>query len=241
MAHMTTAPEPISPARPAPHEVVTPRLLGVRVGRALLVSVGAGALLGATAWVVDGLGPSWSALIPANFVGAWLALAFFTGAAARRALSGAGYGLLSLLAAVAAYYLLIALFDVGVRVTGASHAATVWGGVALLAGPVMGLAGGVWRHGTGPVRSVAVATLAAGLLAESVVTGWGRFLSLDRPISPEVLGLAVELAIGLLLPYLLLRRGERLAAYMALVPLGLAGLVVMDPGITALRSIADTF
>ena len=238
---MTTVPEPISPARRASTEVVTPRLLGVRVGRALLVSAGAGALLGASAWFVDGLGLPWSALIPANFVGAWLALAFFTGAAALRALTGACYGLLSLLAAVAAYYLLIALFDVGVRVAGASHAATVWGGVALVAGPVMGLAGGVWRHGTGPVRSVAVATLAAGLLAESVVTGWGRSPSFEPFVEPVDLGLAIEFAIGLLLPYLLLRRGERLTAYLALVPLGLAGVVVMGPGITALRSIADTF
>jgi hypothetical protein len=238
---MTTVPEPISPVRHASTEVVTPRLLGVRVGRALLVSVGAGALLGASAWFVDGLGLPWSALIPANFVGVWLALAFFTGAAAHRSLTGACYGLLSLLAAVAAYYLLIALFDVGVRVTGASHAATVWGGVALVAGPVMGLAGGVWRHGTGPVRSIAVATLAAGLLAESVVTGWDRFPSFASFTDPSGLGLAAEFAIGLLLPCLLLRRGERLTAYVALVPLGLAGLVVMGPGLTALRSIADTF
>ena len=238
---MTTAPEPVSPAQRVSTEVVTPRLLGVRVGRALLVTVGAGALLGASAWFVDGLGPPWSALIPANFVGAWLALAFFTGAAALRALTGALYGLLSLLVAVAAYYLLIAVFDVGVRATGASHAATVWGGVALVAGPVMGLAGGVWRHGAGPVRSVAVATLAAGLLAEAAVSGWGRLPSFDPFTDPGDLGLAVELVIGLLLPYALLRRGERLAAYVALVLLGLAGVVVMGPGITALRSIADTF
>ena len=82
--------------------------------------------------------------------------------------------LIGLVSAVGAYYVLNGVFGDGFRAIGASHAATVWGAVALLAGPAFGLAGATWRHGHGLARSIAVAVLAAALIAEGVVFGAPR-------------------------------------------------------------------
>ena len=113
----------------------------------------------------------YSALIPANAIGAWLGLGFILGASAKTVPTGALRGLVGLLSAVGAYYLLISLSEAGFRLIGAPHAATTWGAVALIAGPIFGAAGGAWRHWQGTGRALAVAVLAASLIAEGVVFG----------------------------------------------------------------------
>ena len=163
---------------PAPDLAIRPSLIG-RAVEGLGTSILVGAALGALAWLSDQLQWPYSLLIPANMIGVWLALAFALGASARTIPTGALRGLIGLLAAVAVYYLLYTL-GAGYRAIGAGHAATVWGLVALIAGPVMGGAGAVWRHASGRPRAVAVAVLAAALIAE----GRGLRDLASRPCRP---------------------------------------------------------
>jgi hypothetical protein len=205
-------------------------------------SITGGVLIGAAAWVADQLGYPWTALIPANAIGAWIGAAFALGASARTVPTGALRGLIGLLCAVAAYYVLTGTFGEGFRSIGASHAATVWGAVALIAGPIAGAAGGAWRHTTGWPRAIAVALLSAALIAEAVVFGAGRINSVDRLVHDVgALVLVVEAAIGLALPWLLLRPSERLRGYAATAAVTAAGLVALGPVVTFVRGLADRF
>lgn len=218
-----------------------PSLLTRAVG-GLGTSIAGGAALGAGAWLADQVAWPFNLLIPANAVGAWLGVAFVLGASARTIPTGALRGLIGLLSAVASYYLLIAFLGSGIRVQGAGHAATVWGAVALLAGPTMGLAGAVWRRTTGWSRSLAVAFLAAPLIGEGTRFGFPRLVYLDQlATDPGALLLGMEIVLGVVLPFILLRRGERLRGYAATISLGVVAAIAIGPAIEVLRSIADTF
>jgi len=230
----------LSPS-PAPDRAIRPSI-GGRVLGGFGASILGGAALGVAAWWTDQLGFPWSAYIPANTIGAWLGVAFALGASARTIPTGALRGLIGLLSAVAAYYLLVATLGHGIRVVGAGHAATIWGAVALLAGPLLGLAGATWRRGQGWPRVVAVGLLAAALMAEGLVYGVGRREPLDRLVAdPGALVLAAETALGLLLPAVLLRRGERLRGYFATAALTVLAALAIGPVTTALRTLADRF
>ncbi len=199
-------------------------------------------MLGAASWWTDQLGFPWTAFIPVNAIGAWLVVAFVLGSIARTIPTGALRGLIGLLSAVAAYYLLIGLLGDGFRAIGASHAAMVWGAVALIAGPALGLAGGTWRHGHGWPRAAAVALLGAAFIAEGLVFGASRWSHPDQiPTDPGAAVLALEAVLGLALPALLLRNGERLAGYLLLVLVSVVAVLAIGPLTTLLRSIADTF
>ncbi len=218
------------------------RVLVTRAFAGFGTSIGGGAALGILAWTSDQLTWPLSLLIPANAIGAWLGVAFALGASARTIPTGALRGLVGLLSAVVAYYLLNAALGHGFRVIGASHAATVWGAVALLAGPVLGGAGALWRYGTGWPRAIGVALLAAALIGEGVVFGGERLVHLDRiETDPGALLFAAEAILGALLPALLLRRGERLRGYVATVALAIAFAVAITPVTTLIRELADRF
>jgi len=194
------------------------------------------------AWVADQLGFPWTALIPTNAIGAWLAVAFALGASARTIPTGALRGLIGLLSAIVAYYVLIRVFGEGYRAIGASHAATVWGAVAFVAAPIMGWAGATWRHGAGWPRAAAVAALSASLIAEGLVFGLGRLSHPEQlPSDPGALVLAAEAALGLLLPWVLLRPGERRAGYVATGAFALVAMVAIGPLTALVRGIADRF
>jgi len=205
-------------------------------------SIVGGAALGLAAWVSDQLEYPLGLLIPANAIGVWLAVAFALGGSARTLPTGALRGLIGLLAAVAAYYLLNAVFGQGYRAIGASHAATVWGAVALLAGPIMGGAGAVWRHGAGWPRAVGVAVLSAALVGGGLVFGWPRLIHVDQLVhDPGAFLFLAEMLIGLALPFVLLRSGERLRGYAATVALAVVAALVIGPVTDLVRRIADTF
>jgi hypothetical protein len=226
---------------PAP-ELTVGRSLTGRVVGGFGTSILGGALLGAASWVSDELDYPLGLLLPVNLIGAWLAVAFVLGTTARTVPTGALRGLIGLLAAVAAYYLLIAAFGEGFRAIGASHAAVVWGVVALVAGPVLGAAGGVWRHGAGWPRAIAVALLAAALIGEGVVFGAGRWLAqVNLPSDPGALILVAEVVIGLALPWLLLRQEERVRGYLATAAFAVGAALLIQPVTTIIRGIADTF
>jgi hypothetical protein len=225
----------------APELALRPSLLGRAVG-GFGTSIVAGVLLGGSAWFSDQLSWPYSLLVPTNAIGVWVGVAFALGASARTLPTGALRGLIGLLAAVAAYYLLFATLGAGYRAIGAGHAATVWGLVALVAGPVMGGAGATWRHGHGWPRAAAVAVLSAALLAEGVTFGLGRLVRVDQlSTDPGALLFGIEILIGLALPALILASGERLRGYLATLALGVAGAIAIGPVTTALRGIADRF
>ncbi len=133
-----------------------------------------------------------------------------------------------------AYYLLIALWVDGIRAIGASHAAMIWGSVALAAGPVYGAAGGAWRHWSRWPRIIAVAILSAALIAEGIVFG-ARVGDATRAL------FTVEAVIGAMLPLLLLRHGERVGGYLATLALAVAGSLAIGPFTALVRGIADRF
>jgi hypothetical protein len=208
-----------------------------RAGTAIPVALLAGGVLGALAWLSDDLGYPAGLLIPANLVGVWGLVAFGAGAGARTVLGGAGRGLFALLAAVAVYYLAYGLLGEGWRAAGAGRAATIWGSVALVAGPSLGLAGSVWRHHDGVARSIGIAIPAGVLIAEGLL--FGSQLGND-PAARALL--AAEAIVGFALPLFFVRGGR--ARAIALVAAALVagativGLLVVLP---ALRSAADTF
>ncbi len=140
------------------------------------------------------------------------------------------------------YYVLIATFGEGFRAIGASHAATVWGFVAFVAGPILGAAGGFWRHDAGWRRAVAVALLAAALIGEAVVFGAARWVAVGNlPQDPGAFILVGEAVIGLALPLVLLRPGERLRGYLATAGFAVAAALALGPVTTVIRELADRF
>jgi Family of unknown function (DUF6518) len=226
---------------PAPDLTVRPGVVS-RAISGFGTSIGVGAALGGAAWISDQLSWPYSLLIPANAIGAWLGVAFILGASARTIPTGVLRGLIGLLSAVAAYYLLNAALGQGFRVIGASHAATVWGAVALLAGPLLGGAGSVWRYGQGWPRAIGVGILAAALIGEGLGFGAERFIHVDQlGTDPGAILLAVEIVLGAALPWLLLRRGERLRGYVATAVLAVIAVAAIGPVTALVRALADRF
>jgi hypothetical protein len=201
----------------------------------------AGVALGGAAWLADQLAFPWTVLVPANAIGVWLALAFALGASARTVPTGALRGLTALLAAVAVYYALTAVSEGGFRAIGAGHAATIWGYVALVAGPVMGASGAAWRHTRGWSRAVAVGLLAAALIAEGLVFGGARIVGADPAADPGLIVYGAMIVIGGALPWVLLRPDERLRGYLATAVAAAVAFVTLGPLVTFVRDLADRF
>jgi hypothetical protein len=169
-------------------------------------------------------------------------VAFAAGATGRTVLLGALRGLVALLAAVAAYYLLIRLLGEGIRPIGAAHAATVWGFAAAIAGPALGAAGATWRHGRGWPRAISAALLAAAFVAEGIAFGSARLLPWSDPAGdPGAILLAAEALVGLVLPAVLLGHGERLRGYASLAAISAVALVAIGPVVGLVRALADRF
>jgi hypothetical protein len=214
---------------------IAPRPLASRAAFGFGTGIGIGVVLGGLAWLADQLEYPLNALIPANAIGAWVGVAFLLGASARTVPTGALRGVIGLLSGVAAYYLLISLSSIGIRVVGAPHAATIWGAVALLVGPVFGAAGGAWRHWRGWPRVLAVGLVSAALIAEGIVFGGLRLGDAGGVL------LTVEAVIGALLPVVLLRPGERLIGAAAALVMAVAAGLAIGPVTGLVRGIADRF
>ena len=72
--------------------------------------------------------------------------------------------------------------------------------------------------------------------------GAPRWAHPDQVVTdPGAFMLAAEALLGLALPWVLLRRGERLAGYLAVAILAVVAAVAIGPLTTLLRAIADTF
>jgi hypothetical protein len=87
-----------------------------------------------------------------------------------------------------------------------------------------------------------VAGLSAALIAEGLVFGAQRLVHIGQLAQdPGAIVLAVEVGLGLALPWLLLRRGERRAGYAAVFVLAVVAAVAIGPLTSMLRGLADRF
>jgi hypothetical protein len=89
---------------------------------------------------------------------------------------------------------------------------------------------------------VAVAVLAAALIAEGSVFGITRLIHVDQlAADPGALLYAAEILIGLALPAILLRKGERFSGYAVTAGFAILAAVAIGPVTQVLRSLADRF
>jgi hypothetical protein len=192
----------------------------------------AGPFLGLFAWqsdraqsggtfddVIRGLG---------NVPSPWLALAFVTGAIISRPLWGALAAGAALILAVATYYVSIRLSGdrEGIPLQGAM---TGWFAVALIAGPVFGCAGAVWRSGPGLLKPLAVGLLTGALVGEvAYFAGDALRYGLWQRGDTRIFLAAADLTFALMLPVFLLQRFyQRVPAYVTAALMGVVALVVM--------------
>ncbi len=210
--------------------------------RGLLIAVAAGVALGTFSVLSDYfLHNPWA--IAGNIAGTWVVVAFLVGAFAMKgaAREGALGGLVALLSATLAYYLGTSIGWDMVNVARLLPGVLVWGAVSLVAGPVSGGAGAVWRRHSFRGRqqwwlpAVAIGILSAPLAAEGLYLAW--------LFAGEVGSFAgfLELIIGLVLPVWLLRSWQEWRlAYTVMSTLGILGLVALGYGLRAVQLLAGS-
>jgi hypothetical protein len=163
-----------------------------------------------------------------NVPSPWLALAFVMGVVIARPWWGALAGAAVLTLAVGTYYVAITLSGdrAGIPLRGAL---TGWLAVALVAGPIFGLAGAVWRNGPAALKPFAVGILTGALLGEFAyfTDGELRHALWDWQRTRDYLATA-ELLVAFSLPILLLTSvTQRLQAYITAAVMGAAALAIM--------------
>ena len=203
------------------------------MGRELVVAAALGLLLGVFSLAGDGARLTVVVGL-ANAASPWLVTAFAAGAMARHPLRGALTGALALAIAVVVYYLGLLALDVAPTDIGITTLA--WIGVAVIAGPSFGVAGGAWAERR---EAVPVGVLAGALLAEAA----HRFILLEAwdgfDLGRTGMQVAVANLVGAVLaPVLLLRRARWPIAYgvaLAVAPVGLALVALVTCAIQELR------
>jgi hypothetical protein len=129
----------------------------------ILLPLGVGILTGLATLVGQGIMPGqWNTLVNSGAV--WLVPVFFVGSRMRSRASAALAGAGTLLATVAAYYGSAALTGAPISL----RMVAFWAAVALVAGPVFGLAGHWWRDERRALRVAGVALLGGVLVAEGL-------------------------------------------------------------------------
>ena len=208
------------------------------LGRFALLALIAGVALGLFSGLGDRL-PADTVLhvlvALANAAGPWLVTAFAVGALAGAPVAGALTGTAALVAAVAVYYLTIYLW--GNTVAELVRSAGVWLAVSVVVGPLLGAAGGAWVRPSAPWHRVgAVGLLAGTLAAEAIlrliqVEAW---TGLDITRTDIQVGL-IELGAAVVIPAVLLGRGERLRGYLTTVGATVAATVVIAAALFLIR------
>ena len=184
------------------------RSLAVAGGSAL----GIGLLVGVATFFGQGIMPGqWNTLVNSGAI--WLVAPFFVGARVRSHRLAAVLGTAVLLATVAGYYGAAGLAGAPMSM----WMTAFWLGVALVAGPLFGVAGRWWHDERRALRVIGVALLGGVLLAE------GLYLML---VLQYFWSGGVMLAAGLIATALMARRGDLLFTLLALpAPALAAGLV----------------
>jgi hypothetical protein len=167
--------------------------------------VGLGMALGvATAWVdvraggleQDGLWRAASMVL--NSGSAWAALAVVGGLLIGRPLAGAVAGTVALVAAVVGYYAfgVLAGDRTSVGLAGVSGAIRMWALLAVVVGPVLGLAGALVRR-PGPVGLIAVLVVPVGVVVEMV--GLRRLSGETFAVDPALAWAQAAMVVGAIL------------------------------------------
>lgn len=187
------------------------------VGLAAVVGV----VIGTITLIAQGQLPgAWNHL--ANTGGPWLVGAFFVGAFMSSDLRAALAGFITLLGCLLGYYVAAHFF---VDASADSGIVIFWVGIALVGGPLFGVAGRWWRDAREWRRVAGAALLGAVIIAEGV------YLLQNVPPEDRAAGW-VEIAIGVVVPLLLGRSNrDRLLGLAALLPallLGAVGFLVMN-------------
>jgi len=157
----------------------------------------------------------------------WLAVAWLLGALARRGDLGAAAGAFALVGGTGAWYAFTVWSEGRASLGYAVPVSIGWAAAAAVAGAIFGGAGALWRSGRrDAARALGAAMLAAPLIGEAVLleTIW------DGRAARVVL--TAELVLGLVLPFVLVRRPPRalmlciaLTAVLAVVAAGAEDLV----------------
>jgi hypothetical protein len=156
----------------------------------------------------------------ANSGAIWVSVAFAMGWRTPSVPSAALAGLLTLLAALLGYFAAAAFAHAGIS----ASTVAIWVGVALVGGPVFGVAGRWRATGSGREATMGVALLGAVYVAEGVATLWS--------VPHVALAGWGSVVVGSVLTLLLPRdRDSRLAACALLAPLaglGAVGYMLID-------------
>jgi Family of unknown function (DUF6518) len=196
---------------------------GAPRGLVWLLAIALGALIGAASLVGDAVGIRLLNGL-ANAAAPWLVVAFASGTVHRDVRAGVVAGVLSLLVAVAVYYLGISIVF-GPDRSYAGPLIVLWLGAAVVGGGVFGAAGCAWRAGSGRRRAVAGAMPAAALFAEAA----HRWLQVAASGAFDLSGtyaqvMLAEAAGGLVALWLMARGPERRTVLLAAAGLAAAGL-----------------
>jgi hypothetical protein len=176
------------------------------------MTLGLGGLVGVATYFGQGIMPGqWNTLVNSGAI--WLVAPFFVGARVDSRRLAAALGAAVLLATVAGYYGTASL-------TGAPMSTWMtafWFGVALVAGPLYGIAGRWWRDERRVFRVIGVALIGGILVAEGLyLAGVLRYFWSG----------GVMAAVGLIGVALLAQLDDRIATLLALpVPAVAAGFV----------------
>lgn len=156
----------------------------------------------------------------ANSGAIWVTVAFAVGAIATSWRTAALAGTVTLLLAVAGYYAAAAVAGAGIS----TGSLLIWGGTAIVGGPVFGAAGWTWRTRRDRADALAAALLGGVYLAEGVYT----LLLVPAMAAAGVVEVVIGLGLAAALPR---SRAHRSTALLLLVPLtivGLAGFWLID-------------
>lgn len=179
---------------------------------AVCVALGIGGLVGVATFFGQGVMPGqWNTLVNSGAI--WLVPPFFVGARVRPRSLAAVLGAAVLLATVAGYYATADLAGAPMS----TWMTAFWFGVAVVAGPIYGLAGRWWHDERRVLRVIGVALLGGIFVAE------GLYL---MAVLHYFWSGGVMLAAGLIATPLLARRDDRLVTLLALpIPALAAGFV----------------
>jgi hypothetical protein len=185
----------------------------------LLIGLGVGAL----SFLAQGRLPGyWYHL--GNSGSVWVAAAFLAGTFVAERRWAAVSGVLTLLCAVGGYFLTGTLMGVPYALS----MMVFWAVVAVVGGPIFGLAGSLWRYAAAQplawrLQALFQPAIAAGLLGAAFVAEgvYHRIANPHLPVAWPLMG------VGVLIPLLLGRtQRERFIGLLMLLPAVLAGLAV---------------
>lgn len=194
------------------------------LGRWIAMAIIAGLLTGALTLAGQAVLPAEANRL-ANSGAIWVTVAFVVGTRTPTDPIAALAGLVTLLAALAGYFVAAAVAGAGVSVS----VVAIWAGTALVGGPLFGVAGRWWATASDRRAALAVAALGGVYVAEGV---WTLLV-----VPHMVLAGWVSIGVGIVLVLILPRDGRTRKLALALLPVlalvGTLGFAAIDRVLTS--------